>query len=508
MTALNQDTTIGIIGAGTMGAGIAQVAATAGHPVLLFDAAEGAAEAGIERTRKGMGRLVERGKMSAEEVDAIIGRITPVAATADLAPAGLVVEAIVEDLTIKQKVFAEIENLCGEDVILGTNTSSISVTAIGAGLQRPERLVGMHFFNPAPILKLVEVVSGIATDNAVAETVHDTAAAWGKQPVHARSTPGFIVNRVARPFYAEALRVLEEGGADVATIDAALKESGGFRMGPFELMDLIGQDVNFAVTNSVFNAYFQDPRFLPSLLQREYVEGGLLGRKSGRGFYDYREGAENPRPASAAAGPKPESVTVEGDLGIAEPLVAAMEAAGIQVERSGSDEEEGYIHVGPTTLALTDGRLATERAFEEELDELVVFDLALDFAEAKRAVIAAADQAPRAAVERAAGLFQALGREVSVIDDVPGLIVMRTVCMLANEGADAVNQGVCDAAGVDTAMKGGVNYPRGPLAWADAIGLPEVCQVLDSLAVVYGLDRYRVSPLLWRKVYAGAGFHE
>ncbi|MCS4502703.1 3-hydroxyadipyl-CoA dehydrogenase [wastewater metagenome] len=506
MSALSTDTVIGVIGAGTMGAGIAQVAATAGHPVLLFDAVEGAAAKGIERTRSGMQRLVERGRMSAEQVDAICARITPVDTTAGLAPAGLVIEAIVEDINIKQTVFGEIETICGEDVILATNTSSISVTAIGAGLRRPERLVGMHFFNPAPILRLVEVISGIATDRAVAETVHATAAAWGKHPVHARSTPGFIVNRVARPFYAEALRVLEEGGADVATIDAALKGSGGFRMGPFELMDLIGQDVNFAVTNSVFNAYYQDPRFLPSLLQREYVEGGLLGRKSGRGFYDYREGADNPVPAAAPAAPRPERVVVEGDMGVAEPLVEAIEAAGIAVERQ--DGEDGYLHVGPTTLALTDGRLATERAFEEDLEELVVFDLALDFADAARAVIAAADQTPAAGVERAAGLFQALGREVSVIDDVPGLIVMRTVCMLANEGADAVNQGVCDAAGCDTAMKGGVNYPRGPLAWAEAIGLPEVCQVLDSLAVVYGLDRYRVSPLLWRKVYAGAGFHE
>lgn len=506
MSALTTDTTIGVIGAGTMGAGIAQVAATAGHPVLLFDAVEGAAEKGIERTRAGMERLIERGRMTREQVDTIVSRIRPVTATAELSPAGLVVEAIVEDLAIKQQVFSELETICGEDVILATNTSSISVTAIGAGLQRPERLVGMHFFNPAPILKLVEVVSGIATDPAVAETVHASAAAWGKHPVHARSTPGFIVNRVARPFYAEALRVLEEGGADVATIDAALKESGGFRMGPFELMDLIGQDVNFAVTQSVFNAYYQDPRFLPSLLQREYVEGGRLGRKSGRGFYDYREGAANPAPATAEPGPRPETVTVEGDLGVAEPLVAAIEAAGIAVEREAG--EDGYLHVGGTVLALSDGRLATERAVEEDLEDLVVFDLALDFAEARRAVLAAADQTSPEALARAVGLFQALGREVSVIDDIPGLIVMRTVCMLANEAADAVNQSVCDAAGCDTAMRGGVNYPRGPLAWADAIGLPHVCQTLDSLGVVYGLDRYRVSPLLWRKVYAGVGFHE
>ena len=284
MSRLNNNSVIGVIGAGTMGAGIAQVAAKAGHPVLLFDAMEGAAQKGLDGIAKGLGRLVEKGKMTQDDVDALTGRIQIADSLQALAPAGLVIEAIVERLDIKQQVFGDLEDICGEDVIIATNTSSISVTAIGSKLKRPQNLVGMHFFNPAPIMKLVEVISGLDTDPAIADEIFELSAAWGKKPVMAKSTPGFIVNRVARPFYAEGFRVYQEGGADIATIDALLKECGGFRMGPFELTDLIGHDVNYAVTCSVFDAYYQDQRFLPSLVQLELVNAGHFGRKSGKGF--------------------------------------------------------------------------------------------------------------------------------------------------------------------------------------------------------------------------------
>ena len=505
MTALPTTSTIAVIGAGTMGAGIAQVAAAAGHPVLLFDAAEGAAQTGIEKTRKGLDRLISKGKMTAEQTDELTGRIQACASLEDLAPAKLVVEAIVEKLEIKQSVFGQLEDICGDDVILATNTSSISVTAIAAGLKRPERLVGMHFFNPAPVMKLVEVISGLASDAEVAQTVFDTAANWGKHPVMAKSTPGFIVNRVARPFYAEALRVVQEGGADVATIDAVLREAGGFRMGPFQLMDLIGHDVNYAVTNSVFNAYYQDQRFLPSLVQQELVQAGRLGRKTGHGFYNYAEGAEQPLPNTAEQAPKPERVIVGGNLGVAESLITQIEAAGIAVERS-EESDHDFIWVDGVELRLTEGAMATELAAEEELSELVLFDLALDYNNATRIAIAKADQASDEALQKAAGLFQAIGKQVSIIDDIPGMIVMRTVCMLANEGADAVNQGVCNSEAVDIAMKGGVNYPQGPLAWADQLGLPLVATVLENLALLYGEDRYRISPLIQRKCFAETNF--
>ena len=505
MAALPTSTPIGIIGAGTMGAGIAQVAAAAGHPVLLFDAANGAAQAGIERTRKGLERLISKGKMTAEQVDELIGRIHACAKLSDLAPVKLVVEAIVENLEIKQQVFKELESICDDDVILATNTSSISVTAIASALQRPHLLVGMHFFNPAPIMKLVEVIKGLASDEVAVQTVFDTAAAWGKNPVIAKSTPGFIVNRVARPFYAEALRVLQEGGSDVATIDAIAREAGGFRMGPFELMDLIGHDVNYAVTSSVFDAYYQDSRFQPSLVQLELVQAGRLGRKTGRGFYDYREGAEAPPVNTAAAGPKPAKVLVGGHLGLAQSLAVQFENAGIEIEHDPQAEHDGLV-VDGVEIALTDGTTATETAAARDIEELVLFDLVLDYNDAARIAIAKADQTSEQALNVAAGLFQTIGKQVSIIDDIPGMVVMRTVCMLANEGADTVNQGVCSAAAVDTAMQGGVNYPRGPLAWADAIGLPDVAQVLENLALTYGEDRYRVSPLIQRKCFSGSTF--
>ncbi|MEE4377005.1 MAG: 3-hydroxyacyl-CoA dehydrogenase PaaH, partial [Candidatus Competibacteraceae bacterium] len=497
---------VAIIGAGTMGSGIAQIAARAGHRVLLFDAMVGAVEKGMARIQKDMGRLVSRGKLSAPERDVILWRISPVHSLEDLAPARLVLEAVVEDLEVKRDLFARIEDICGEGVIPVTNTSSLSITAIGAKLKRPQRLAGMHFFNPAPVMKLVEVVSGIDTSPDIAELVYDTAKAWGKIAVHVKSTPGFIVNRVARPFYAEGMRVLQEGVADAATIDALLRESGGFRMGPFELMDLIGHDVNFAVTGSVFTAYFNDQRFQPSLLQQELVNAGYLGRKTGRGFhfYEHEEGAQPTPPATAETGPSPTAVTVFGELGIAEPLVQLLSNAGIAVDRQPGN---GFIQVENVRLALTDGRFATERAATDNHADLVVFDLALDYAKASRIGIAAADQTAPQAVTTAAGLFQSLDKQVSVLDDVPGLVVMRTVCMLANEGADTVNQAVCTAEAVDLAMRNGVNYPHGPLQWADDISLSAVLAVLDNLARTYGEDRYRASPLLRRKVFGGRSFH-
>jgi 3-hydroxybutyryl-CoA dehydrogenase len=263
--------------------------------------------------------------MSAEAAQAAGGRLVAVEQFVELADAALVVEAIVENLEAKQKLYRDLEDIVGAGCIFGTNTSSISVTAIGSALQRPERLAGLHFFNPAPLMALVEIVSGLATERAVAETLFANAAAWGKTPVHAKSTPGFIVNRVARPYYAEALRIAQEGAADYATIDACCREAGGFRMGPFELMDMIGHDVNFAVTNSVWRAFYNDQRFLPSLIQQELVDAGFYGRKSGRGFYDYREGAVKPVPQTEAPQTPAGKITVFGECAVAEALVERLQ---------------------------------------------------------------------------------------------------------------------------------------------------------------------------------------
>lgn len=505
MTALDKSAVIAVIGAGTMGAGIAQVAAAYGHPVRLFDQSAEAVEKGIAGIAKGLEKLVSRGRMTADDVDALVKRIVPCSELAQLSDSDLIVEAIVENLDIKQSVFKQLEEITSDSTILATNTSSISVTAIGAALQRPENLVGMHFFNPAPVMKLVEVISGLATSEAVAKAVAETASAWGKKTVLAKSTPGFIVNRIARPFYAESLRLLEENAASAATLDALLREAGGFRMGPFELMDLIGHDINYSVTESVFNAYFQDQRFLPSLVQKELVAGGFLGRKSGRGFYDYAVGVEKPLVNSSQSDSKPKSIVVQGDLGVAAPLVELAKAAGLTVS---TETGSGTIQCGEVMLSLTDGRSATRRAAEDGLQNLVLFDLMGDYESHSRIAIAASLQASDAALEQAIGFFSALGKQVSVINDSPGLCLMRTVCMLANEGADAVYQGVCDIPAVDSAMQFGLNYPQGPMRWADNIGLEHVQKVLGNLQAAYGLDRYRTSLLIQQYSAAERSFHE
>ncbi|WP_369856608.1 3-hydroxyacyl-CoA dehydrogenase PaaH [Candidatus Thalassolituus haligoni] len=505
---LSIDTLVAVIGAGAMGAGIAQVAAQAGHPVKLYDNREGAAAQAIDTMAAQLNKLVARGKLTAEQRDAVLSRITPVDDIEALVDAKLVIEAIIENLDVKRSVLATLEDVCSDDCILASNTSSLSITSLAAGRRYPGRIVGMHFFNPAPIMKLVEVVSGLATDSNAASTVYDTALNWGKKPVHTRSTPGFIVNRVARPFYAESLRLLQEQASDCATLDALMRDAGGFRMGAFELTDLIGHDVNYAVTCSVFTAYYGDFRFQPSLIQKELVDAGYLGRKASRGFYHYGEATEQPLALTVTvSSDTPSGCVALGDVGLLSVLVQRLAQAGISVDQE-SASDAGVLRIGTATVALTDGRLACQRALEEGLTNLVLIDLALDYNQASRLAISRAHNTSTDAVQQVVDCLAQAGIQVSELTDVPGLAVMRTVCMLANEGADAVLQGVGDAIGVDTAMCFGVNYPRGPLRWADQIGLAKVDQLLTYLQAVYGEDRYRPSLLIRRLALQGGRFHD
>ncbi len=384
MKEFGKDTIVSVLGAGTMGAGIAQVAASKGHRVRLFDIspeALGKARAGLDKI---LTRLVTKGRLDRGEADAVLGRITFVDSLDACAESHLVIEAVVENLDVKQETFRNLESLIHEDSVLATNTSSLSIASIGGSCRRPDRVLGVHFFNPAPLMPLVEIIPGLATAPETAIRTRTLIDGWGKTTVLARDTPGFIVNRVARPFYGESLRQLEEGVADVATIDWAMREIGRFRMGPFQLMDFIGNDINLKVTETVFEAFFYDPRYRPSFTQKRLVEARCLGRKSGRGYYDYSEGA---------IGPEPDKDPKKGES-----------------------------------------------------------------------------------------------------------IFKRNLIMIINEAVDAVFLNIATPEDIDLAMTRGVNYPKGPLAWANELGLERVLAQLTLLQDEYGEDRYRPSPLLKRMV--------
>lgn len=485
-----------VVGAGIMGVGIAQVAAQAGHSVMLLDTRSGAAEAAKAKLAQSLEVLVGKGKISADVAAQTLARIAPVATVHDASTARLVVEAIVENLDAKRALFQQLESVVGPDCILATNTSSISVTAIANGLQHPGRLVGMHFFNPVPLMKLVEVVSGLQTDAAVAEAIFALSQHWGKVPVHARSTPGFIVNRIARPYYAEALALLQEQATTPAVLDACWR-GAGFRMGPCELMDLIGHDTNFAVTQSVFEANFYDKRYAPSLVQREMVDGGLLGRKSGRGFFAYGpDVAKLPTVEfKPPAFPPAHALCVHGQGGVAERLAAALDALGQAFARVEGSDWIG-LEIDGHHLRLTDGRAASSLG-----PMTAVLDLPLLTQPGAALAWAPSASASAAWVAQAAQCLQALGFDARQVADVPGLVVARTVAMLINEASDAVHQGVCSAQGADDAMQLGVNYPAGPFQWLGQWGAPAVVQLLDHLDAHYRGERYRVSPGLRQRVW-------
>ncbi len=496
MTTL-QHTPVLVVGAGIMGAGIAQVAAQAGHPVMLHDTREGAAATAKDKLATTLQGLVTKSKLGADAAEAALARITPIRAAEEAAGAGLVVEAIVEDLAAKRALFKQLEAIVQPGCVLAT------ITAIANGLQHPGRLVGMHFFNPVPLMKLVEVVSGLHTEAAVADAIFALSKTWGKVPVHTRSTPGFIVNRIARPYYAETLALLLEQAATPAVIDACLR-GAGFRMGPCELMDLIGHDTNFAVTNSVFDANFQDKRYMPSLVQREMVDGGLLGRKSGRGFYRYPDGAAALPVAVHEAPATAREVTVHGDGPIADHLEAAATQAlsgqGWGPARLRGTGWTGLVIDG-AYLVMTTGRTAGEVAATLRTPNVAVFDRLVQLPAAPGTALAYAVHEAASATWRtqAAAWLAALGLAPLPVADAPGLIVARTVAMLINEAADAVLQGVCTPDGADAAMKLGVNYPAGPFEWLARWNDTELTRLIDTLDTHYRGERYRVSPWLRRR---------
>lgn len=464
MKALTTHDPIGIVGSGTMGIGIAQVAASAGHPVLLFDQCAGAAQAAIGQMATRLNTQVSKDRLDPAMRYLTLSRMRVIDSLEGLKACPLIIEAITENFDAKCSLLLQLEEVCTKTCLLASNTSSLSITQLSAELKHPKRLLGLHFFNPAPVMPLVEVVAGHLTDPNLIKRASTIVRAWGKQPVHTRSTPGFIVNRIARPFYNESMRALEEGVSDCTTLDALIREAGGFKMGTFELTDLIGQDVNYAVTYSIFEAFYGDRRFQPSLIQKQRVDAGLLGRKSGQGFYDYTQGAFAPSVSEVTSDLLVSQCTVEGSANWANGLIQRCQHHDIPVNQVPG---RGLLRIGDATLALTDGRLAKAQGI---------------------------------------GFLQQLGIKVTCLTDSPALIVLRTWAMLANEAAEALLQGVASATDIDLAMRTGLGFPQGPLAWADDFGLSNLLTVLQNLQACYG-EHYRPSLLLQRKATEGDHFH-
>jgi 3-hydroxybutyryl-CoA dehydrogenase len=462
---------IAVCGAGAMGSGIAEIAAQRGAAVKVFDVNAEALAGSEKRIGQSIDKLVAKGKLSADDAGDIRGRMQWVSSLDDLAGCELVIEAIIEDAAIKGRLFDGLEAVLSDQAVIATNTSSLPIGRLARTLGRPERFVGMHFFNPATLMKLVEVISGPATAPETAELVTAAAKAWGKVAVPVTDVPGFIVNRVARPYYGEAFTALGEKVAAAHEIDALFR-AVGFRMGPLELTDLIGQDVNFSVARSVYDSYFGQTRFVPQLLQSALVDAGWLGRKSGRGIYDHSEGAA----------PLPPIVADEVEVSDVQRAVA---------DKLGDLAPGELLACGDVLIGITAGETARSAARQAGKAVALLDWLVSD----SDGPIGHASSSPEAAAA-AAGVIAALGRPAIALSDRPGLIVCRTLAQIANAAADAVFEHVSDEAGIDAALRFGANYPFGPFAWLDRVGRASVVCTLGAIAEATGQAMYRPSQYL------------
>lgn len=479
---------VGVVGAGTMGIGICEVAATHGQEVVLFDVNKVAANEAVEVLNKRLKKRAIKGKITKEEAKQIVDRIQVVNDLAHFGACDLIIEAIVEDLAIKQEIFKKLEIITSSLALLVSNTSSISITAIASAMKDPSRLLGMHFFNPAPIMKLVEVISGQQTNPELLKQAAAVCKQWHKVPVQAISTPGFIVNRVARSFYGESLKMMQEQLASFYHIDAVMNEAAGFRMGPFALMDLIGIDINYSVSKTVYKAMFNDPRFKPSLIQEEMVNANKLGKKTKQGFYNHQDGASNPKASYLHSDAKFDLIVVPEEETYFSRMFCDFEHdqrkwQGNQVVLSGCE------------LRLSDGRRAKDIEAETQKPVCLV-DVSFDYKKAQSVNLCFSPSVDLFMKNRIVACFNHIGKNVIETDDQPAMIALRTIVMLINEAADAVFNGVCSAKDVDLSMRYGVNYPKGLLAFAEELSWQHVATTLENLYRWFGDDRYRLSPYI------------
>lgn len=496
-----EDLALGIVGTGVMGRGIAQIAAQAGIRVVLFDARPDAAPAARDYVAGTLAKLAEKGRLDPTAVRAATERLRIAGGLAELAGCQVVVEAIVEELAAKRALFDELERLVGADCLLATNTSSLQVTAIAAGSRHPERFGGFHFFNPVPLMKVVEVIDGVLTAPWVGAALVALARRMGHTPVRAKDTPGFIVNHAGRGFGTEALQILREGIAAVHEIDDVLREAAGFRMGPFELFDLTGLDVSHPVMESIYTQYYHEPRYRPSPITAQRVVAGLYGRKSAnRGFYRYADGKREEVPAAPVPPPAKVPVWVSrAGLGaqLADRVAALAGKLGARIDAGAQPGAESLCLVAPL------GADATTAALAEGLDAARTVAVDALFALEKRRTLMTTPVTSRAMRDAAHALLAADGVPVTVIHDSPGFVCQRVLAHIVNIGCDIAQQRIATPEDIDRAVSLGLGYPKGPLAWGDALGPQRVLAVLRELFDFYQDPRYRPSPWLRRRAALG-----
>jgi 3-hydroxybutyryl-CoA dehydrogenase len=511
--------TIGVAGAGTMGAGIAQVACMSGARTLLHDPLPDALDRGVEQIKRHLERGAARGRWSEDAATAAAQRLEATLDVRDLGPCELVIEAAPERLELKRELFARLSNeIVSEQCVLATNTSSLLVTAIARAAKRPERVVGMHFFNPAPLMRLLEVVAGEQSSAEAVAVARAAGEAMGKLVISATDGPGFLVNRCNRPYGLEALRLLQERVAPLEEIDRICRLGGGFRMGPFELMDLVGVDVGFEVSRSFYEQSFGEPRWRPSQITACMVAAGRTGRKSGRGYYDYGTASGEHRPPDPdplPIGGGDGVIVVAGESELAAELAAAAIGAGWRVvlpegaveedapflilDLTGRAEPGAPLQGGPQAICCAAGSLAA-------LDPggaAVGFHALPPLRSSALVELTRASETADSAAAATERFFASLGKHTIWVADAPGLVLGRIVCQLINESAFAYGEGVGSAEDIDTGLVHGLSHPRGPLSWADQIGLDHVLSVLDALADELREERYRAAPVLRRLAWSG-----
>ncbi|OTG92752.1 3-hydroxyacyl-CoA dehydrogenase [Acinetobacter sp. ANC 3832] len=498
-TNLQQAKKVAVIGAGTMGIGIAQLAAMHGHQTYIFDVDMSKSQIAVEQLKTQLKKRVSIGKMTQELFDLTFLNLRIAQDIQQLADANLIIEAILEKKEIKQNLFKQLATICAETTVFASNTSSISITAIASEIPNPERVVGLHFFNPAPVMKLVEIIRGLKTSHVIAKDLFALMEAWNKVPVTAKSTPGFIANRVARPYYAEAFRALQENVTTPEQLDFIMRECGGFAMGPCELTDLIGQDINFSVTQSVYQEFFYEPRYRPSLIQKELVDAGCLGRKSHLGFYDYSQAERMPKynlPAIYTKSTHKLKVIVKGEWLHAKAFIQRIMASS-NCEICFNDSSFNEIVLGDVSLRLSLGESVD---IDYANEKIVLMDWHTDWTKAKAIPVVASATCTENDISSINQFFAEINMIPIWTKDHAGLYVIRTISMLVNEACEAVLHDVASEQDIDSAMKYGVNYPYGPFDWAVKIGYNNILLILKNMYRIYGEERYRPSLYLSKKV--------